>query len=65
MPKDMSKARAAAYLVNPTYKLTEQDRYHIAILVALRLYAKESIGKAYGVSRRTVANCYERYFGES
>lgn len=45
-------------------KLSETDRYHIAVLVWMALWPKQAIADVYGVSRKTVLNCFSRYFGE-
>jgi hypothetical protein len=42
-------------------KLTAQDREHLALLGALRLWPRWQVGQAYGVSPRTVADCMDRH----
>lgn len=39
---------------NPTYKLTELDRDHVAILHALNLWSNTAIGAAFGINRSRV-----------
>lgn len=47
--------------VNSTYRLTEQERGHIALLSSLRLWPKARIAKAYGVSAKTVLVCEQSF----
>lgn len=42
-------------------KLTTLQRQEIAIMVAMGS-VKEHLAQEYGVSRKTVMNCYRRYF---
>lgn len=49
---------------NATYKLTEQDRTHVGMLAAMNLWPKQHIADAYGVTRKTVLVCQQRYLGE-
>lgn len=47
--------------VNPTYRLTEQERYHVAILGHMNLWPKDRIARAYDITRHTVLKCMRRY----
>lgn len=56
--------------VNPTYQLSEQERYEVSILghMAVLTTGKgkwnwnfTKIADIYGVSRKTVTRCMERY----
>lgn len=53
--------RRRTSLTNPTYKLTETERLHVAWLDWMGLWPRERIAKAYGVSRKTVAMCRDRW----
>lgn len=41
--------------------LTDQERGHVALLVALGLWTNKAIAEAYGVSPRTVYTCVQMY----
>lgn len=53
-----SRAAAGA---QPHRKLTDLERWHIAILDALDLWSRTRIAAAYGVHRRTVQHCTDRH----
>ena len=65
------KATRATSSTHPDHiKLTEDERLHIAICVAVgetirfsqrKKWSPTRIAEAYGVSTKTVRNCYRRY----
>lgn len=53
--------------INSTYKLTAEDRHDIALMLMIgkisrypERWSKAAIGRAYGVSRRTVYDVEQR-----
>lgn len=46
---------------NPTYKLTPQDRYIVALMVGMDLWPKAQIAKVFGVSPKAVYKCAQDY----
>lgn len=70
VPQEKIHRRSTSKTHPDHIKLTEDERFHIAILFALipltrrRISNKWSVAKiaeTYGVSLRTVRNCYARY----
>ncbi len=53
-----SRAKTGA---QPIAKLTDLDRWHIALLGAMQLWPKTQVAAAYGISPRTVIDCMNRH----
>ena len=67
----VSRGIRATSTTHATYRLTAQERQHVGWLVWMmrtshrlgRRWTMTSIAQAYGISRKTAADCYEREFG--
>lgn len=59
----VSTGQRATSLTHPRYRLTAEERRHLAWLAWMGLWTRTALAEAFGVSRRTVQDCYDREFG--